>query len=80
MYSFYILRCADNSLYCGMTNNLKIRLKEHNSTGARGAKYLRGKKPVVLVYSEAFEDIGGAMGREAEVKKWPKVKKEALIF
>ena len=79
MHYFYILRCSDNSLYCGMTTNLQKRLKEHNSKGPRGAKYLRAKKPVVLVYSETYPDIKSAMGREYEVKQWTKAKKEALV-
>ncbi|MCR4325130.1 MAG: GIY-YIG nuclease family protein [Candidatus Curtissbacteria bacterium] len=79
MYYFYILRCSDNSLYCGMTSNLEKRLKEHNSSTSRGAKYLRAKKPVSLVYSETFANIQSAMSREFKVKKWTKVKKEALI-
>ena len=79
MYFFYILRCADNSLYCGMTSNLENRIKEHNSKGKKGAKYLRGKKPVKLVYSEEFPDIKTAMNRELEVKSWVKSKKEALV-
>lgn len=79
MYYFYILRCSDNSLYCGMTSNLDKRVKEHNSTGSKGAKYLRAKKPVVVVYSEKFLDIKTAMNRELQVKKWTKAKKEALI-
>lgn len=78
MYYFYILRCSDNSLYCGMTSNLQNRLKEHSSSGPKGAKYLRGKKPVTMVYSEKYSDIKAAMQRELEVKKWPKAKKEAL--
>ncbi|MEX2028361.1 MAG: GIY-YIG nuclease family protein [Candidatus Curtissbacteria bacterium] len=79
MYYFYILRCADNSLYCGMTSNLENRLKEHNSEGRKGAKYLRGKKPVVIVHSEIYQDIKTAMNRELQVKKWTKAEKEALI-
>lgn len=79
MYYFYILRCSDNSLYCGMTTNLKKRLKEHNSKGARGAKYLRARKPVKIVYSEEYADIKSAMGREYEVKQWTKAKKEELV-
>lgn len=79
MYYFYILRCFDNSLYCGMTSNLEKRLKEHNSSKSRGAKYLRAKKPVIVVYSETFPDIKTAMSREFEVKKWTKAKKEALV-
>ena len=80
MYYFYILRCLDDSLYCGMTKNLTNRLREHNSDGERGAKYLRGKKPVSIVYSEKYLDIKAAMNRELEVKKWPKAKKEALVL
>ena len=78
-YFFYVLRCSDNSLYCGMTSNLENRLKEHNSNGTKGAKYLRAKKPVRVVYSEEFPDIKTAMNRELQIKKWTKVKKEALI-
>ena len=73
-YHFYILRCADNSLYCGMTSNLDNRIKEHNSGGKKGAKYLRGKKPVKLVYKEEYLDIKTAMNRELQVKRWAKRK------
>lgn len=62
-----------------MTNNLKKRIREHNSNGTKGAKYLRAKKPIILVYSEEFPDIKTAMRRELQVKKWTKTKKEALI-
>jgi len=62
-----------------MTSNLEKRLKEHNSNGSKGAKYLRAKKPVILVYSETYLDIKTAMNREFQVKKWTKAKKEALI-
>ena len=79
MYHFYILRCSDDSLYCGMTSNLEKRLKEHNSNGSKGAKYLRAKKPVNLVYSETYADIKTAMSREYQIKKWTRAKKEALI-
>jgi len=62
-----------------MTSNLDKRLEEHNSNGSKGAKYLRAKKPVSLVYSETFPDIKTVMNRELQVKKWTKAKKEALI-
>ena len=78
MYFVYLARCADNSLYCGITNNLEKRIKEHNSLGPKGAKYLRGKKPVSLVFSEKHASKKSAMQREAEIKTWPKSKKEAL--
>ena len=79
MYFFYILRCSDNSLYCGQTSNLENRLKEHNFSGSKGAKYLRGRKPVVVVYSEQCPDLKTAMNRELEIKRWTRAKKEALI-
>jgi len=78
-YHFYILRCSDNSLYCGMTSNLNKRLEEHNSKGSKGAKYLRAKKPVKVVYTEKHPDIKSAMNRELQIKKWTKAKKEALV-
>ena len=79
MYLLYILRCSDNSLYCGMTTNLEKRLKEHNSKTSKGAKYLRAKKPVVIVYTETYTDIKTAMQREYEIKQWTKANKEELI-
>lgn len=78
-YFFYILRCSDNSLYCGQTNNLQKRIKEHNFDKNKSAKYLRGKKPVKLVYFEEYQTLQEAMQREWQIKKWPKVKKETLI-
>lgn len=79
MYYFYILRCADGSLYAGITTDVERRLAEHNSTGHRGAKYTRAKQPVVLVYVEEHSSRSAASRREAEVKHWPKAKKERLI-
>lgn len=79
MYYFYILRCKDNSLYCGQTNNLERRVNEHNFDKKKSAKYLRSKKPVKLVYYEEFSSLRSALQREIEVKKWPKIKKELLI-
>lgn len=80
MYHFYILRCSDNSLYSGITNNLKKRLEEHSSGKRRGAKYTRARGPVTLVYSEQLSSKSAALKREAEVKKWSKDKKENLIM
>jgi putative endonuclease len=79
MYYFYILRCSDNSLYCGQTNNLERRIHEHNFDKKKSAKYLRGKTPAILVYSEKLSTLKEAMKREWQVKKWPKAKKELLI-
>ena len=78
-YYFYVLRCADDSLYCGITTDLKKRLQEHNSINSKGAKYTRAKRPVFLIYAEKYKDRSTATKRESEVKKWPKTKKEALV-
>jgi len=75
-----MVRCSDNSLYSGQTNNLEKRIMEHNSNGPRSAKYLRAKKPVKLVYSEEYPTIQLAMKREWQVKRWKKSMKEELIF
>lgn len=80
MYYFYMLRCSDNSLYSGITNNIERRVKEHNSNTKKSAKYTRAKKPVQLVYQEQFKTIQEAMSRERQVKKWPKIKKENLLL
>jgi len=62
-----------------MTSNLDKRVREHNSSSSKSAKYLRAKKPVNLVYSETYPDIKIAMNREFQVKKWTRIKKEALV-
>ena len=73
----YIVRCSDNTLYTGWTNNLKKRLKTHNA--GRGAKYTKVRRPVRLVYYETFETRGEAMSREASIKKMRKIQKEELV-
>lgn len=79
MYYLYLLRCFDNSLYCGQTNNLKRRVREHGLGNSKCAKYTKTRRPVKLVYSEKYPDIKQAMKREAEIKSWTKAKKEELI-
>ena len=76
-YYFYILRCRDNSLYSGITNDLDRRVKVHNS--GKGAKYTKSRRPVELVYSEKLKNKSEALKRESEVKKWNKAKKETLV-
>lgn len=67
-YYLYILNCADNTLYTGISTDLKRRVEEHNSS-VKGAKYTRVRKPVVLVYSEEHADRSSASKREYEIKK-----------
>ena len=73
----YIVRCADGSLYVGITNGLKGRLKAHNS--GKGAKYTYSKRPVDLVYFEEHKNHREAAKQEFQIKGWNKRKKENLI-
>ena len=73
----YILKCKDGTLYTGWTNNLEKRLKDHNE--GKGAKYTKGRGPVVLVYHETFATKEGAMQREYVIKHMTKSEKEKLI-
>jgi putative endonuclease len=72
----YILKCADNSLYTGWTNNLEKRIDKHNS--GNGAKYTRGRLPVELVYFESFETREEAMTREIRIKRMSRSQKIEL--
>ncbi|MDU2265060.1 GIY-YIG nuclease family protein [Clostridium celatum] len=73
----YILRCNDNSLYTGWTNNLEKRLKVHAS--GKGAKYTKARLPIELVYFEEFEDKIEAMRREYVIKQLTRKEKLILI-
>ena len=73
----YILRCADGSYYTGSTNNLPLRLAEHQA--GEGSAYTRCRLPVELVYSQEFPSEHEAFLRERQVKGWSRAKKEALI-
>jgi putative endonuclease len=75
----YIARCADDSLYTGITKDLKRRILEHNSDNRLGAKSLRCKRPVSLVYYEPFADQSEAAKRETAIKKWTRKYKLKLI-
>ncbi|MDD5224621.1 MAG: GIY-YIG nuclease family protein [bacterium] len=74
---FYILKCKDDSLYSGITNDLIHRLIIHNR--GKGAKYTRSHRPVSLAYWEEFSDKSKARKREIEVKSWNREKKIQLI-
>ncbi|MEK7105656.1 MAG: GIY-YIG nuclease family protein [Patescibacteria group bacterium] len=76
-WSVYILRCSDNSLYTGIAIDVAARVASHNM--GKGAKYTRAHLPVKLVWSEAAKSPRAARMREAEIKKWPKIKKETLV-
>ena len=73
----YLLRCADGSLYCGWTNDLRRRLAAHNA--GTGGKYTRSRRPVELVYWEHFATREEAMRREWHIKRLSRAEKLALI-
>jgi len=73
----YMLLCDDNTIYTGITNDLKKRFDNHIS--GKGAKYLRGRKPLEIVYTENFKNRSMATKREMEIKKLNRREKEALI-
>ena len=73
----YLVRCADGSLYCGWTNRLEERVRAHNE--GKGAKYTKSRRPVELVYYEAFATKEEAMRREAAIKQMTRKEKKALF-
>jgi putative endonuclease len=73
----YILKCSNGTLYTGVTNNLDLRLKNHNL--GTGAAYTRAHLPVTLAYSEKSSNRSEAQKREAEIKKMNRAAKLALI-
>ncbi len=76
-YTVYMLRCADGTLYTGITNDLIRRIAVHNS--GKGAKYTRGRLPVTLVYSAACPDKSAALRMEHAIKRMKRHEKEALL-
>jgi tRNA/rRNA methyltransferase len=73
----YILRCGDGSYYVGHTADLAERIVRHNA--GRGPAYTVARRPVEMAYSEALSSIDAALQREAQLKRWTREKKEALI-
>lgn len=74
----YILRCRDDTYYTGVTNNAAKRLNEHN-TGIDKTAYTFSRRPVEMLYCEAFSDYKLAIRWEKRIKDWSRKKKEALI-
>ena len=78
IWSTYILRCRDGSLYTGISTDVAARLKTHNS--GRGAAYTRSHGPVELVWQEVATSESVARKREAEIKRYSKAQKELFIL
>ena len=74
----YILKCADDSYYTGVTSNLDQRMQQHES-GFYPECYTASRRPVELVFYAEFTNIGFAIDKEKQIKKWSRSKKEALI-
>jgi putative endonuclease len=77
MFHCYILRCSDGTYYVGHTDNLDLRLGQHQTGCFTGYTFKR--RPVELVWNETFQSRDDAKTAERQVKGWSRAKKEALI-
>ncbi len=77
MYSVYLLLCKDDSIYTGITTDVKRRVSEHKN--GKGGRYTRSKGAVKLLYAEKRSSKSDALKREAEIKSWRREKKLILI-
>jgi len=75
----YMLRCADDTLYTGVSTDVARRVDEHNAGAPLGARYTRARRPVVLVFQESAASRGDAQRRELEIKAKDRAGKLALI-
>lgn len=73
----YILECVDKTYYVGSTNNLELRLTQHQN--GEGANHTKKRLPVKLIYYEEFQRIDFSFYREKQVQGWCRKKKEALM-
>ena len=78
-WHLYLVRCHDGSLYTGITTDVARRFAEHQGKGDAGAKYLRGREPLELVFQKKLGSRSLAQGVESKVKKLSKARKEELI-
>ncbi len=78
-WTVYLLRCADDSLYCGVTTDLTRRLAEHNGDRPGGARYTRGRRPVRVEAFAQCADRASACALEAQVKRLPRSEKAARL-
>ena len=76
-YFVYLLRCADDTLYCGYTNDVQKRVKAHNE--GKGAKYTRTRRPVEVVFTEECLSKSEALKRECAIKRMSRCEKLMLL-
>jgi len=77
MWHLYLIRCNDGSLYTGITTDVQRRLTDHQNS--RGARRLRGRGPLELVFSQQIGDRSLAQQLEWQIKRWSKTEKERLV-
>jgi len=77
MWKVYILKCANGSLYTGVTSNLERRFKEHIS--GKGGRHTKLFHPAEIIFSEKHETLDSAEKREQQIKRWSRAKKLALL-
>jgi predicted GIY-YIG superfamily endonuclease len=73
----YVVRCADGSLYTGISTDVSARVAAHNA--GRGARYTRSRRPVELIHTERKKSQSTALKREAAIKAWPRERKLTLV-
>ncbi len=76
-WHIYLVRCNDQSLYCGISTDVEKRVQTHNS--GKGAKYTKPRLPVTLVYQRLVGTKSEALSLEYKIKQMKKSEKEALI-
>ncbi len=79
MWYVYIAKCHDETLYTGITTDVRRREREHNEDDRLGAKSLRGKRPIHIVYYERYNNQKDARRREIEIKGWKREYKLKLV-
>ncbi|MGL5878627.1 MAG: GIY-YIG nuclease family protein [Xenococcaceae cyanobacterium] len=79
MWSVYMIRCGDNSLYTGISNNVPKRFEVHQSSSVKAAKYTRNRHPLQLVFSAEIGDKSAASRAEYRFKRLSKKSKELLV-
>lgn len=79
MYTVYILQCADDTLYTGVTTDVARRIRQHNGELVGGAKYTRPRQPVSLVYSATYPTRKAALQVEYQIKQMSRADKQRLM-